>query len=384
MLLTDGTPKTSLLEQMAATPRYRSNGLPEDTRSVIIFADRRNAVEACEAVAAHCPQVSIEGVCIHKGESSSISARIHGETQSLPVLAPNRLKEFPQCLVVLYWSDCIVPDLLYHLESAVQCTLSIALFPRIPLGTGRKNDLTLYRRFQKNLEQIYTELADDESRLSFASVVKGLLTGDLDWLRPPLCQEYQHPAAKAASGDIVLDAGLFDSTVLRRFALAVGPQGHVYGFEPEPANFASVQHSVRKYGDPGNITLINKGLFSRRGNMHISAQGPSGTLLSEACCDASPCEVVDVDSFVEEYSLPRVDLIKMDIEGAELAALGGAENTILRWKPKLHICAYHHIEDIIDIPQFVKKLVPEYQLHFMAHVPYLNEYIYYITTDDKN
>ena len=183
LLLPAGPPKTRLLDQMAATPRYRSNGLPEDTRDVVIFADRHNAVEACEAVAAHCPQAVIAGVCVHKGETSSITARIHGETRSLPVLAPDCLRDFPHCLAVLYWSGCIVPDLLYHLETVVRSTLSIALFPRIPMGTGRKRDAALYTRHRDILERIYAELGDDESRLSFASVIKGLLTGEVD--RPP-------------------------------------------------------------------------------------------------------------------------------------------------------------------------------------------------------
>lgn len=377
LLLLTKNAHASLLAQIAATPRYRSNGLPEDTPHVVIFAHRRNAEEACAAVAAHCPQVLIEGVCVHKGEAAFISAPVHGERRSIPVLAPDRLREFPHCLAVLYWSDCIVPDLLYHLETAVRSTLSIAIFPRIPMGTGRKMDASLYARLGPQLEDIYASLVDDESRLAFASVIKGLLTGDIEWLRPPLCPEYRHPAVLPAPGDIVLDAGLFDSTVLRRFALSVGPQGHCYGFEPEPDNLAFVRRTIREFGDPGNITLVEKGLFSQRGHMHISAQGPSGALQAGADDQSSPCEVVDVDSFAEEYSLPRIDLIKMDIEGAEVQALRGAEQSIRRWKPKLHICAYHHIEDIVDIPAFILRIVPDYRFYFTAHAPYLNEYTYY-------
>lgn len=377
LFLTDGPPRTTLLEQMAATPRYRYNGLPEDTRHVIIFAHQRNAVEACERVAAHCPQAVIAGICVHKGKHNSVTAHIHGEKRTIPVLAPDCLKDFPHCLAVLFWSGCIVPDLLYHLETAVRSTLNIAIFPRLPIGTGRKIDATLYTRFGPELENIYSNLADDESRFAFASVVKGLLTGDIEWLRPPICPEYQHPAVLPAPGDIVLDAGLFDSTVLRRFALAVGPQGHCYGFEPEPDNLAFVRQTLQHFGDPGNITLVQKGLFSHQGHMHISAQGPSGALQFNANEKSSPCEVIDVDSFVEEYSLPRIDLIKMDIEGAEMDALRGAVKSIQRWHPKLHICAYHHIQDVIDIPMFIKQIAPGYRFYFTAHVPYLNEYVYY-------
>ena len=383
LLSANGAPHASLLDQMAATPRYRYNGLPNDLAHVVIFADQRNAAEACEAVAAHCPHVAIAGACVHKGETSHITAHVHGKSRSIPVLEPDRLKDFPHCLAVLFWSDSIVPDLLYHLETAIRSTLNIAIFPRIPMGAGRKMNASLYSQFGRDLEAIYANLADDESRLSFASVIKGLLTGDIEWLRPPVCPEYQHPAVLPAPGDIVLDAGLFDSTVLRRFALAVGSQGHCYGFEPEPNNLAFVRKTIQQFGNPGNITLVDKGLFSCRGHMYISAQGPSGVLQPIACGDSSPCVVIDVDSFVEEYSLPRVDLIKMDIEGAEMDALRGAVKSIQRWKPKLHICAYHHIHDVIDIPVFIKQIVPSYSFYFTAHAPYLNEYTYYACSEDS-
>lgn len=380
MKLPDTAPQTTLLEQMAVTPRYRCNGLPRDTRNVIVCADVGNAAAACEAIAEHCPAVSIEGLCVHKGEGTTLKIRLHEAMHEIPLIPPAKLGLYPHCLLVLYWQGCIVPDLLYHLETAVRQSLSIVIFPRIPFGTGRKHDAAFYARHSQELEAIYASLLDDESRISFASVVKGIITGEIDWLRPPVCPEYQHPATLPAPGDIVIDAGLFDSTVLRRFALAVGPQGHVYGFEPEPTNFASVQNTLARYGDPGNVTLVQKGLYSSRGTMLISDAGPSGTLLAaHGDVAASPCNVVDVDGFAEEYKLPRLDLLKMDIEGAELDALRGAAASLRRWRPKLHICAYHHIDDLVNIPRLIRECVPDYQFHFTAHAPYLNEYVYYAT-----
>jgi hypothetical protein len=48
-----------------------------------------------------------------------------------------------------------------------------------------------------------------------------------------------------------------------------------------------------------------------------------------------------VDEFVEQEKLPRVDFIKMDIEGAEEPALRGAMRTINRFRPKWSIASYH-------------------------------------------
>lgn len=60
-----------------------------------------------------------------------------------------------------------------------------------------------------------------------------------------------------------------------------------------------------------------------------------------------------MDKFCEERNvLP--DFIKMDIEGAELAALKGGIKTITKCRPQLAISIYHSSEDFINIPLYLK------------------------------
>jgi hypothetical protein len=53
----------------------------------------------------------------------------------------------------------------------------------------------------------------------------------------------------------------------------------------------------------------------------------------------------------------------MDIEGAELSALRGAENIIKTHRPKCAICVYHKFDDMWEIPDFLWSIVPDYKLY---------------------
>ena len=68
--------------------------------------------------------------------------------------------------------------------------------------------------------------------------------------------------------------------------------------------------------------------------------------------------IVKLDSYVRENKIPRVDFIKLDIEGSEMDMLKGATTSITRWKPKLAISAYHKMEDIFTLAKFLKSIRP--------------------------
>ena len=48
-------------------------------------------------------------------------------------------------------------------------------------------------------------------------------------------------------------------------------------------------------------------------------------------------------------------------------ALSGSIKTIRRNKPKLAICLYHSLEDMVRIIEFVHETVPEYKLYVRHH-----------------
>jgi UDP-3-O-acyl-N-acetylglucosamine deacetylase len=73
-------------------------------------------------------------------------------------------------------------------------------------------------------------------------------------------------------------------------------------------------------------------------------------------------QLTTIDKLVADLKLPHVDFIKMDIEGAEVPALAGGNETIARFKPRLAIATEHKPDDQYTIPAAVRKIHADYQM----------------------
>lgn len=94
-----------------------------------------------------------------------------------------------------------------------------------------------------------------------------------------------------------------------------------------------------------------------------------------------------IDDYVRENNL-EVALIKLDIEGNELAAVQGALETIKRYRPVLSIAIYHRPEDFFEIKPLIEDLQLGYQ--FMVRKIVYHDLVtevmllgYVLTTENK-
>jgi FkbM family methyltransferase len=144
-------------------------------------------------------------------------------------------------------------------------------------------------------------------------------------------EEYAAFRAAVRPGDIVLEAGANVGAYTMLFAQWVGRSGHVYAFEPDPAAHAGLQAHIalNRVGD--RVTAVAAAIADGREPRLRFAIGPSSGIsrvvrngVSEGTCEV---EATSIDRFCAERGItPRI--IKVDVEGAELAALQGARATI--------------------------------------------------------
>ncbi len=171
---------------------------------------------------------------------------------------------------------------------------------------------------------------------------------------------------RAKQGDVVMDVGALAGETGLYFSNLVGDKGKVYAFEPVQDSYNLLVENLKR-NHVKNIEAVKLGLFSENKDAIISNGAAGSSLLATNTTNkGKKIRLVKLDDFVKEKNLNKVDFIKMDIEGAELDALKGGEQTIKKYKPKLAICVYHKGRDMIDIPQYLKSLVPEYKF-FLKH-----------------
>lgn len=187
---------------------------------------------------------------------------------------------------------------------------------------------------------------------------------EAQFLRPDYAYARSSPPVWLREGECAIDAGAAWGDTALRFAHEVGARGRVFSFEFEPRNLEILDKNLELNPTLAErITVVRKPVWSdSTTTLSYVSSGP-GSRVSEEAKDLRENQVlcVSIDDFAE--TLPQVDFIKMDIEGAELPALHGAEKTIRRHRPKLAICVYHSLEDFVDVPAYLVSLGLEYDFH---------------------
>ncbi|MBM4412010.1 MAG: FkbM family methyltransferase [Chloroflexi bacterium] len=178
----------------------------------------------------------------------------------------------------------------------------------------------------------------------------------------------------AKLGDVVIDGGAFLGETALYFAERVGLHGKVYAFEFMPSNVELIHQNLAMNPQyHTRIEIVERPLWSdSTTQLTADDRGPGSSLRSVNDASEHTFMTISIDDFVRNQSVPQVDFIKLDIEGAELATIEGARTVIMTFKPQLAICIYHKNSDFWQIPQLLHEMVPEYEFYVDHFVPFPN------------
>jgi FkbM family methyltransferase len=132
-------------------------------------------------------------------------------------------------------------------------------------------------------------------------------------------------------GMTVMDVGANVGLLTRQFCRQVGKNGRVYAFEPDPLTFQFLEFNTRScknreltqcaVSDNQEPALLHLNLTSGAGNSLLNPNHST---------ESVPVACISLDEFLKRHGNPSVDVIKIDVEGAELSVLRGMRETTAR------------------------------------------------------
>lgn len=231
----------------------------------------------------------------------------------------------------------------------------------LPMEAYYKN--TIYGKnflvqHQEEFQRVYNLLADDTSKQVFINVLKHNISLDNRYYKEieglEITGYFGTELFHNQEEEIIIDGGAFIGDTLKEFFTDPTRKLTEYiAYEPDTESFEKLCQIPEQ-----RLTAIPKGLGDKSDKMKFSA----GMGVSSALSDEGNT-MIEIDAI--DHLLPerKITFIKMDIEGAEKAALYGAQKTIQSHRPTLAISAYHKKEDMYDLIHTILSINSDYRIY---------------------
>jgi len=182
-------------------------------------------------------------------------------------------------------------------------------------------------------------------------------------------QYYPEKIIRLGKNEAFVDGGAYTGDSLLDFVDKSNRSFHsIFAFELDEGNFKTLKANVDRL-DPRlrkKIKLYNLGLLDKERFINYETGNSKGknTCISETGLKLNMAKTARLSNILGDK---KVTYLKLDVEGAELEALYGSQEIIIKQKPKLAICVYHKLDHLWEIPFYIKSIVPEYEIFLRHH-----------------
>lgn len=221
----------------------------------------------------------------------------------------------------------------------------------------KKEDMTVIISAKLYHQEIYAQLAEhkipDEWIIDFGRIIDNANK----------IQYFDLPELKTnkTEDEVFVDLGAFDGQTSNMFIKWAEKYKKIFVLEPEPQNMEKCKRTLGPIG--AEYEILPFGAWDKREELSFVSGLNGASHIGDASQETEEKQItIQVDK-IDDLIHEKVTFVKMDIEGAEINALKGAEKIIKTYKPKLAICVYHKKEDIWEIPRLILNYVPEYKLY---------------------
>ena len=217
-------------------------------------------------------------------------------------------------------------------------------------------------------DRVLARWGDDASRAHHLQFIAWHVLRE-DWLfddTPVISDDrYFVPSLRQALRDdeVFVDIGAHHGEVSLKFMQIVGRRfKEIWMIEPDPENLSRIRLELQKNGwsDDARVKVLNCALGEREGSQPFFEGAGYASKLSEL--GRTSVEVRTVDQLGVAPTL-----VKLHVEGGELAALKGGLETIKRQRPMLAVTTYHNRQGLWELPGWLMDNLPDYVFLWRQH-----------------
>lgn len=193
----------------------------------------------------------------------------------------------------------------------------------------------------------------------------------LDRIETWILDGYSYNECTVTPGDVVIDGGAYTGNTAVYFSQKAGPTGKIYSFEAAEKTYSILAKNISSLGY-SNIIPLKKALSDKKSTLFFAGDTPGARIVTSG---EYKVDAISIDEFIIEEKINKIDFIKLDIEGAEKAALEGCKKVIEKHHPKLAICIYHKPNDIFEIFKLIQSFNVAYNFYLKLNSSSFHEFV---------
>ncbi len=218
-----------------------------------------------------------------------------------------------------------------------------------------------YDAHAADFDRLRRLLADERSRDLLDQILRYRRSGALgDCPEASLTDEYTPADLPRYTGPLrVVDCGAFTGVAIHKLIHAGYALDTVVAFEPDLVSF----NTLASRSFPANRTLcLPLGTWSETKQLKFASDGSMGSALSDSGEVTIQCVAID-----DVLHGEPINLLKLDVEGAEIETLKGMSRIIHDQRPNLLLSAYHTPGHLFEIADLIAGWQLGYRFHLRVH-----------------
>ena len=237
-----------------------------------------------------------------------------------------------------------------------------------------------------SINEVRSRLSNEESRNAYMNMLRG--DPDMMWdhyLGRLLGSQQYFEYLEIRQDDVILNGGVFSGTEVPFFIMYAGDGGQIHNIDPlghdHLSDYARESISV----SPGAVFEHRCALSDRDGTIElIDDQDGQLRMLSAFNRPRQQYPCFTLMTFIERNKLPKVDLIKLDIEGGKELLLESLADVVGKYRPQIAISIYHKATDLWDIPLRLFGVCRDYNFYFSVYGVDHNDGVLYCVPSERN